>query len=149
MNKILSALQKLYRKMQVLRSFCLSMYVSGELTVAVRCVAWSLDKRCFLAEDFSVWSFILILQRSVGRSSTPHYLHGLLSFSFHSFEPAREIMALFVLRKLFLKTRMLSHPVGLDVWFFVTSFVYFHTSCERTAYVIRTIISWAGSFEHN
>ena len=56
------------------------------------------------------------------------------------------------------------HPLGLDVWFLVGPFVYFHTSCVRTAkaqpslhkcagspepslvaYVISTIISWAGS----
>ena len=79
-------------------------------------------------------------------------------------EPAHEIMALFVLRKLILQTRMPSHPVGLDVWFFVKPFVYFHTSCVWTvkalarlrectglsepllvAYVISTIISRAGS----
>ena len=69
----------------------------------------------------------------------------------------------FVLRKLILQTRMRSHPVELDVWFLVGPFVYFHTSCVRTAkalarlrgcagspepslvaYVISTIISWAG-----
>ena len=80
------------------------------------------------------------------------------------FEPAHEIMAFFVLRKLILQTRMRSHPVGLDVWFLVGPFVHFHTSCVRTAkalarlrgcagspepslvaYVISTIISWAGS----
>ena len=63
-----------------------------------------------------------------------------------------------------LQTCMLSHPVGLDVWFLVGLFIYFHTSCVRTAkarvrlrrcagspepslvaYVISTIISWAGS----
>ena len=72
-------------------------------------------------------------------------------------ELAHEIMALFVLHKLILQPRMRSHPVG--------PFVYFHTSCVRTAkalarqrgcaglpehslvaYVIRTIISRAGSF---
>ena len=82
-------------------------------------------------------------------------------------EPAYEIMALFVLRKCFLRTGMHSHSVGLDVWFLVRHFVYFHTSCERTAkalarlrrcwgspepslvaYVISTIISWAGSNLH-
>ena len=79
-------------------------------------------------------------------------------------EPSQEIMALVVLRKLILQTRMRSHPMGLDVWFLVGPFVYFHTSCFRTAkalarlrgcagspepslvaYVISTIISWAGS----
>ena len=63
-----------------------------------------------------------------------------------------------------LQTRVRSHPVGLDVWFFVEPFVYFHTLCVRTAtalarlrgcagspepslvaYVLNTIISWAAS----
>ena len=35
------------------------------------------------------------------------------------FEPAHEIIVLFVLRKLILQTRMCSHPVELDVWFFM------------------------------
>ena len=79
-------------------------------------------------------------------------------------EPSREIMALFAPRKLILQTRMRSHPVGLDVWLLVGPFIYFHTSCIRTAkalvrlrgcagspesslvaYVISTIFSWAGS----
>ena len=74
-------------------------------------------------------------------------------------------MALFVLCKRILQTRMHSHPVRLDVWFLVGPFVFFHTSCVRTtkalarlrgcagspepslfAYVISTIILWAGSF---
>ena len=81
-------------------------------------------------------------------------------------EPAHEIMVLFVIRKLFLQTCMRSHPVGLDVWFLVRPFVCFHTSCVRTvkalarlckcagspepslvAYMISTIISWAGSIK--
>ena len=82
-------------------------------------------------------------------------------------EPAHEIMALFVLHKLVLQTRMHSHSVGLDVWFLVGPFIYFHTSCVRTAKavarlcrcagspvpslvacVISTIISWAGPIEN-
>ena len=74
-------------------------------------------------------------------------------------------MVLFVLSKLILQTHMRSHPVGLDNWFLVGSFVYFHTLCMRiakalarprgcagspepslAAYVISTIISWAGLF---
>ena len=74
-------------------------------------------------------------------------------------------MVLFVLRKLIFQTCMHSHPVGLDVWFLVGPFVYFYTSCVQTAkalarlrrcagspelllvaYVVSTIISWAGSF---
>ena len=93
-----------------------------------------------------------------------------LSFLLHyystiPFEPTHEIMALFILRKPILQTRMRSHPVGLDVSLLVGSFVYFHSSCMRTvktlarlggcadspepsqvAYAIITIISWAGSF---
>ena len=49
------------------------------------------------------------------------------------FEPCQMIMVLFVLRKLILQTRMRSHPVGLDVWFLVEPFVYFHISCVWTA----------------
>ena len=73
-------------------------------------------------------------------------------------------MVLFVLHNFILQTCMCSHPVGLDVWFLVQPFVYFHTSCVQTvkalarlrgcagspepslvAYVVSTIISWAGS----
>ena len=85
-------------------------------------------------------------------------------------EPSHEIMVLFVLRKLILQMGTRSHPVGLDVldvldvWFLVGPFVFFHTSCVWTAkalarlrgctgslepslvaYVVSTIISWAGS----
>ena len=79
-------------------------------------------------------------------------------------QPAHEIVVLFVFRKLMLQTPMRSHPVGLDVWFLVWPFVYFHTPCVRTTkalarlcgcagssepslvvYVLNTIISWAGS----
>ena len=79
-------------------------------------------------------------------------------------EPYHEIMVHFVLRNLILQTCMRSHPEGIDVWFLVRLFVYFHTLCVRTvkalvrlrgcagspepslvAYVISTIISWPGS----
>ena len=49
------------------------------------------------------------------------------------FESTHEILALFVPRKFILQTCIRSHPVGLDVWFLVGSFVYFHSSCVRTA----------------
>ena len=81
------------------------------------------------------------------------------------FEPAHEIMVFFVPRKFILQMRMRSHPMGLDVWFLVGSFFHFHTLCVQTvqalaglrgcagspspsliAYVISTIISWAGSY---
>ena len=51
-------------------------------------------------------------------------------------EPAQEIMALFVPWKLILQTRMPNHPVGLDVWFLVGPFVYFHTSFVQTAMIL-------------
>ena len=73
--------------------------------------------------------------------------------AFFVFETSHEFMVLFVLRKLNLQTRMLSRPVGIDVWFLVGSFFYFHTlSCANSKgspagrLVISTIISWAGSF---
>ena len=73
-------------------------------------------------------------------------------------EPAHENVVLFFLCELILQTCMCSHPVGLDVWFLVGPFVYFHTSCVRklwqdcssepslVAYVVSTIISWDGSY---
>ena len=62
-------------------------------------------------------------------------------------EPAHEIMALFVLRKLIFQTRMRSHPVGLDVWLLVGPFVYFHSSCVRTAKALVRLRGCAGSPE--
>ena len=83
-----------------------------------------------------------------------------------SFEPSHESMVCFVLRKLILQTHTRRHPEGLDAWFWVGPFVYFHTWCVRTAkalarlcgfagspepslvaYVISTMIPWAGSFD--
>ena len=93
------------------------------------------------------------------------YFHTLFLYE-SIFEPSHEIMVLFVLCKLILQTLMCSHPVGLEVWFLVGPFVYYHNSCVRTAkalarlsgyasspepllvaYVVSTIISWAGSFD--
>ena len=48
-------------------------------------------------------------------------------FCLSPFEPCHEIMALFVLRKLNLQTRMHSHLLALDVRILVGFFVYFHT----------------------
>ena len=62
-------------------------------------------------------------------------------------EPLHVIMALFFLRRLVLQTRMRSHPVGLDVWFFVRPFVYSHTSCERPAKALVRLRGCAGSPE--
>ena len=49
------------------------------------------------------------------------------------YEPAHENMALFNLRKLILQTRMCNHPVEVDAQVFVGPFIYFHSSCVRTA----------------
>ena len=57
-------------------------------------------------------------------------------------EPAHEIMALFVLRKFILQTHMRSHPVGLDVWFLVGPFVYFHTSDPQARLSLRWLPMW-------
>ena len=62
-------------------------------------------------------------------------------------EPSHEIMALFVLCKLILQTRVCSHPVEIDVWFLVGPFVYFHTSCVRIAKALARLRGWAGSLE--
>ena len=59
-------------------------------------------------------------------------------------EPCHEIMVLFVLHKLILQMCMRSHPVGLDAWFLVGPFVYFHTSSVRTA---KVAYNWAPSSE--
>ena len=90
---------------------------------------------------------------------------GLHCLPFIITEPAHEILVLFVPRKLILQTHMRSHPEGLDVWILVRPVTYFHTSCVQTAkplarlrgckglpepslvaYVISTIISWAGLY---
>ena len=50
-------------------------------------------------------------------------------------------MALFVLRKLILQTRMRSHPVGLDDWFLVGPFVYFHHGISLQSYMVRSNVT--------
>ena len=52
-------------------------------------------------------------------------------------KPAHEITALFALSKL----------IRLDVWFLVSPFTYFHTSCERTAKALARLRGCAGSPE--
>ena len=63
------------------------------------------------------------------------------------FEPTHRISALFVLRKFILQSRMCRHPVGLDVWFLVGPFVYFHTLCVRTAMALARLRECTGSPE--
>ena len=83
-----------------------------------------------------------------------HYTKWATSWDYGTFHPPQSHF----------QVLMRSHPVGLDVWILVPPFIYFHTSCVRTAkalvrlcrcagspepslvaYVISTIISWAGS----
>ena len=59
--------------------------------------------------------------------------------------PSHEIMALFVLRKLILQTRMRSHPMGRDVLCLVGPFVYFYTSCIRAAKALARLRGCAGA----
>ena len=49
---------------------------------------------------------------------------------------------IFVLRNLILQTRTRSHTVGLDVWYFVELFVYFHKLCVRTAKALTRLRGW-------
>ena len=57
--------------------------------------------------------------------------NGIFVNSLHTNEPAHEYMVLFVHRKLILQTRMRSHPLGLFVWFFVSSFSSILHVCEQ------------------
>ena len=119
----------------------------------------------FLYEVWSIFSSVLQESRICPYSYRPYLLS--LTESREN-EPCHEIMVLFIIRKLILQTCMHSHPVGLDVWFLVGPYVYFHTSCVRTvkalarlrgcpglpepslvAYVVSTIISWAGPNRQN
>ena len=70
-----------------------------------------------------------------------------LTMFMYIYVPSHEIMVLFVLRRRILQTGMRSHPVGLDIWFFVRPFVYFHTSCVRTAKALARLRSWGCSTE--
>ena len=112
----------------------------------------------------SSWLGATVLGVSLGvRTSLGLYVRKPHSDCRYPVEPSHDIMALFVLRKLTLKMCMRSHSVGLDVWCLVRPYVYFHTLCVQTkkvlarlrrcagspepslvAYVISTIISWAG-----
>ena len=67
-----------------------------------------------------------------------------LSSVFLKNEPTHEILALFVLCKFIFKKCMPSHTVGLDVCFFVWTFVYFHSSCVRTAKALARLHGCAG-----
>ena len=66
-----------------------------------------------------VWPYLKILQNnSVDYIEQEGEKDRIWDGKTTSFKPSHEIMALFVLRKLILQTRMCSHPVGLDVWCF-------------------------------
>ena len=60
-----------------------------------------------------------------------------------SFEPCRDD-GIFC-PKLILQTCMHSHPVGLEVWFLVWPFVYFHISCVPIAKALARLCRCAGS----
>ena len=56
-------------------------------------------------------------------------------------------MALFVCCKFILQTHMRRHPEGLYVWFFIRLFIYFDTSCVRTAKALARLFGCEGSPE--
>ena len=85
------------------------------------------------------------LKASVRFHLTYMYFIGLAQTEWN--EPCHEIMVLFVLGKLILQTDMRSHPAGLDIWCLVGPFVYFHTSCVRTAKALARLCGCAGSPE--
>ena len=97
----------------------------------------------------NVWAFdVLIYMPPMRHNLSPKSVKFLFLFSIswiYMNEPAHEIMSLFVLRKLIIQTRMRRHPVGLDVWFLVGPFVYFHTSCVRTVKAVARLCGFAGS----
>ena len=55
-------------------------------------------------------------------------------------EPCHEIIVIFVLYKLILR-------VGLNIWCLVWPFVYFHSSCVRTAKALARLCGFTGSSE--
>ena len=67
---------------------------------------------------------------------TDQILESLQQFSLNV--PCHEITARFVLCKL----QMRNHPVGLDVWFLVGPFVYFHTLCVQAAKALARLCGW-------
>ena len=88
------------------------------------------------------------LSMSLSYSFKTHNQCGRLEcFFWKKNQPAHEIMVLFVLHKLILQTHMSSHPVGLHVWILVGPFIYFHTSCVRTAKALARLRRCAGSPE--
>ena len=97
---------------------------------------WHLS--CFYRSDVVLYTMSVAIKVKY-TYNTCHFIKGICA------EPAHEIMALFVLRKLIHQMRMRSHPVGLDVWFLVGPFVYFHTSCVQTVKALARMrrLTWA------
>ena len=85
-----------------------------------------------------IWEFPSLFNHSP-------YLKKKISLFVISNIPYVWIMALFFLRKHILQTSMRNHTVELDVWVLVGSFVYFHTSCVRTARALARLRGCAGS----
>ena len=79
-----------------------------------------------------LFSMLLVFPEETNRLILDLFIKGWKNI-YNIFEPAHEIMVLFVLHKFILQTCMHSHPMGLDVWFLVGLFTYFHISCVQTA----------------
>ena len=129
------------------------MSVDAEQVRHAYCMIWAFVS-CPLSLILSMWFLYNEVQCTLD-----------VAMFINIFEPSHEIMVVFVFRKLILQTHMHSYPVGLDIWFLFGPFINFHTLCVRTAkalarlrgcrgspepslvaYVISTIVSWAGSF---
>ena len=117
-------------RMSITFSSIVSLASSGGVMAVNTKTGWKATTR--IPDDFS--SVLVVLLAYVRKPETSN-------------EPVHEIMVLFVLRKLVLQTRMRSHPVGLEVWFMVGPFVYFHTAYVRTAKALARLRGWAGSPE--
>ena len=77
-------------------------------------------------ENMLYWSHFRLFQIYFSRIRYQHSQSGIQN------EPCHEIMALSILHKRVLQTRMCSHPVGLDVWFLVGPFIDIHFMCATS-----------------
>ena len=137
------------------------------------CTAWSCQCQHEVLENIQQLKVWLMTRNLHNKPFGTYAFDKMLSLHSRQMSPslvgqniwAHEIMALFILHKPILQKCMRNHPNGLYFWVLVGPFVYFHTSCVRTAkalaklhgyagspepslfpYAISTISSWAGYF---
>ena len=102
---------------------CMSFPTQNLIFRLAQYFCWKLEGLLMDQVCFVYWTFFILTK------SATNYVQKIIDRTI--IEPAHEIMAVFVLRKLSLQTCMRSHPVGLDVWFLVGPFIYFHTLCAN------------------